>query len=280
MEELLEKGTAGQPHPATSIYTPICIQQQLLKHLREQQTQNATWCILSIGPTSNLAQEVIDAATKQCTNKLALNVLHLWYIRFRLLNEKLLGPTLMPLSQLTHRSPLVRKQATACRARWWIQPSCLSCVMMASIQGKPVRPSAHLASASGFWSQGIWRHVTRTRQERGTDYMLFFHSTGDQSFIYISLCMHLIDQNKFLIGVKSFLVIKLILILLKVKLSPKCNQGFICDWIWAKPLDKWINMTKEALLRFTIASVSGKLILNGSARGRDTMTSKSLFLEN
>lgn len=63
----------------------------------------------------------------------------------------------MPLSQLIHRSPLVRKQATACRAKWWIHPSCLSWVMMASIQGKPVRPSAHLASASGFWSHGIWR---------------------------------------------------------------------------------------------------------------------------
>lgn len=33
VEKLLEKGTAGQPHPAASIYTPICIQEQLLKHL-------------------------------------------------------------------------------------------------------------------------------------------------------------------------------------------------------------------------------------------------------
>ena len=30
--------------------------------------------------------------------------------------------TLSPSSQDTQRSPLVRKQATACRARWWIQP--------------------------------------------------------------------------------------------------------------------------------------------------------------
>jgi hypothetical protein len=34
------------------------------------------------------------------------------------------------------RSPRVRKQATAWRARWCIQPCCRSCVMMASIQGK------------------------------------------------------------------------------------------------------------------------------------------------
>ena len=46
--------------------------------------------------------------------------------------------TFWPSSQLIHRSPLVRKQATACRARWWIQPSCLSWVMMASMKGKPV----------------------------------------------------------------------------------------------------------------------------------------------
>lgn len=66
-----------------------------------------------------------------------------------------LSHTLMPLSQLIHRSPRVRKQATAWRARWWIQPSCLNWRMMASIQGKPVLPPAHLASASGFLSQGI-----------------------------------------------------------------------------------------------------------------------------
>lgn len=46
--------------------------------------------------------------------------------------------TLCPSSQLIHRSPLVRKQATACLARWWIQPSCLSWVMMASMKGNPV----------------------------------------------------------------------------------------------------------------------------------------------
>ena len=135
----------------------------------------------------------------------------------------------MPLSQLTHRSPLVRKQATACRARWWIQPSCLSCVIMASIQGKPVRPSAHLASASGFWSHGIWRHVTRIIQDRDNDYILFFRSTDDQSSISISYnshclfivyclrCVHLIHQDKFLVGVKSFLVRNLVLILILIK---------------------------------------------------------------
>lgn len=77
----------------------------------------------------------------------------------------------MPHSQLIHRSPRVRKQATARRAWWWIQPSCLSWVMMASIQGKPVRPSAHLAKASGFWSQGIWRPGTH-RSDRRSDVTL------------------------------------------------------------------------------------------------------------
>lgn len=43
--------------------------------------------------------------------------------------------TLSPSSQLIHRSPRVRKQATACLARWWIQPSFLSWVMMASMKG-------------------------------------------------------------------------------------------------------------------------------------------------
>lgn len=33
VEELLEEGTTRQPHPAASIYTPVCIQQKLLKHL-------------------------------------------------------------------------------------------------------------------------------------------------------------------------------------------------------------------------------------------------------
>lgn len=44
----------------------------------------------------------------------------------------------MPSSQLIQRSPRVRKQAAACRARWWIQPSWRSWVIIASIQGKPV----------------------------------------------------------------------------------------------------------------------------------------------
>ena len=58
----------------------------------------------------------------------------------------------------------------------------------------------------------------------------------------------------------------------EVKLSPKCNQGFICDWV--KPSCKCIAMTKEALLRFTVVLFSGTFILNGSARGRDAMASK------
>ena len=49
----------------------------------------------------------------------------------------------------------------------------------------------------------------------------------------------------------------------KVKLSPKSNQGIICDWIWVKPLCKCIITMKEALFRFTIVLFSGKLIFNG-----------------
>lgn len=33
VEELLEEGAAGEPHPAACVHTPVCIQQQLLKHL-------------------------------------------------------------------------------------------------------------------------------------------------------------------------------------------------------------------------------------------------------
>ena len=52
------------------------------------------------------------------------------------------GPacTFIPSSQEIQRSPRVRKHATACRAIWWIHPSCLSCVIMASIHGNPVCP--------------------------------------------------------------------------------------------------------------------------------------------
>ena len=50
---------------------------------------------------------------------------------------------------------------------------------------------------------------------------------------------------------------------IKVKLSPKCNLAFIYEYIWIKPLCKSIITTKEALLRFTMVSFSGKLIFNG-----------------
>lgn len=36
MKELLKECTAGEPHPAARVHAPICIQQQLLKHLRER----------------------------------------------------------------------------------------------------------------------------------------------------------------------------------------------------------------------------------------------------
>ena len=51
------------------------------------------------------------------------------------LPNKYSSNTFMPCSQLIHKSPLVRKQATECLARWWIQPSCLSCVIIASMNG-------------------------------------------------------------------------------------------------------------------------------------------------
>ena len=49
----------------------------------------------------------------------------------------------------------------------------------------------------------------------------------------------------------------------KVKLSPKSNQGFICEWISVKPWCKSIITTKEALLRITVVSFSGKLNFSG-----------------
>ena len=47
----------------------------------------------------------------------------------------------------------------------------------------------------------------------------------------------------------------------KLKLSPKRNQGFICDWVRVKPSCKSVIATKEALLTFTVVSFSGKLSL-------------------
>ncbi len=151
MEKLLKEGTAGQPHPAASVYTPVCIQEQLLKHLQEH-TDTKCYMMYTISLSYSDCPTVIHAAKLDSVQ--GSHALHPSDTRF--VFETTHRLTFMPLSQLIHRSPLVRKQATACRARWWIQPSCLSWVMMASIQGKPVRPSAHLASASGFWSHGIW----------------------------------------------------------------------------------------------------------------------------
>ena len=48
--------------------------------------------------------------------------------------------TFIPSSQEIQRSPRVRKHAAAWRAIWWIHPSCLSCVITASIHGNPVWP--------------------------------------------------------------------------------------------------------------------------------------------
>ena len=38
VKELLEEGTAGEPHPAAGVHTPVSVQQQLLKHLTNRQT--------------------------------------------------------------------------------------------------------------------------------------------------------------------------------------------------------------------------------------------------
>ena len=71
--------------------------------------------------------------------------------------------------------------------------------------------------------------MTRIIQDRDNDYILFFRSTDDQSSISISYnshclfivsclrCVHLIHQDKFLVGVKSFLVRNLVLILILIK---------------------------------------------------------------
>ena len=54
----------------------------------------------------------------------------------------------------------------------------------------------------------------------------------------------------------------------KVKLWPKCNQGFFCECTQVKPLYKSIITTKEALLRFTVSLFFWvKLNFNGSATG-------------
>ena len=107
------------------------------------------------------------------------------WIEYQRVASKKIFFTFIPSSQEIQRSPLVRKQATACLAKWCIQPSSLSWVMIASIHGNPVWPYpinfflwklkqekekkettdefsltfAHLASASTFLSQGICTQI-------------------------------------------------------------------------------------------------------------------------
>jgi len=38
--------------------------------------------------------------------------------------------------------------------------------MIASIQGKPVFPEAHLARASGFLSHGIWKNQSKNKKNQ------------------------------------------------------------------------------------------------------------------
>ena len=66
--------------------------------------------------------------------------------------------TFIPSSQLIQRSPLVRKQPTACLAKWWIQPSCCSCIIMASIHGKPVFPWKQKSSKEATFSHSFLNH--------------------------------------------------------------------------------------------------------------------------
>ena len=64
---------------------------------------------------------------------------------------------------------------------------------------------------------------------------------------------------------RGFNIVKYIRLLLfftvKAKLLAKINWGFIWHWIWVKLSCKSIITTKEALLRFTVVSVLGTLIL-------------------
>ena len=60
----------------------------------------------------------------------------------------------------------------------------------------------------------------------------------------------------------------------KVKLSPKCNVGFLCECIWVKTLCKSIFKMKEALLHFHFWF---KLIFNWSVWGKLAIASKLLF---
>ena len=47
-------------------------------------------------------------------------------------------------------------------------------------------------------------------------------------------------------------------VIIKVKLSPKCNLGCFCEFTWVKPSCKIIITMKEALLRFTVFWFSGR----------------------
>ena len=143
------KESAGrQPHPAAYIQAIVSIQEPLIKHL--------SWLDKSASQCYILANEA-TCYTLFCGTLLD----HLTYEVIRqkntpmfLANEVNKEPTpnsisfphfyklntiraFCPSSQLIQRSPWVRKQATAWRARWWIHPSCVSWVMMASLNGAP-----------------------------------------------------------------------------------------------------------------------------------------------
>lgn len=99
--------------------------------------------------------------------------------------------TFWPSSQLIHRSPLVRKQATACLARWWIHPSCLSWVMMASMKGKPVLA---LKDIQNIHNEGKSMFGLQSHQE-GNNKALWQHHLTKLALIktqYLSPCSQIL----------------------------------------------------------------------------------------
>lgn len=40
VEELLEEGAAGEPHPAAGVHAPVGVQQQLLEHLHTRESSD------------------------------------------------------------------------------------------------------------------------------------------------------------------------------------------------------------------------------------------------
>lgn len=132
VEKLLEKGAAGQPHPAARVHAPVGIQEQLLKHL--QQVGHA-----QVSLRSQLSEQQFIRSLLMNSVNLLVSTSFIFIIfkhhqtsdktRFQPPRHYDRAPpvciavttscalTFIPSSQLIHRSPLVRKQATACLAK-------------------------------------------------------------------------------------------------------------------------------------------------------------------